>query len=328
MANLNTTYMGIQLESPLVVAASSISNYIDRIEMAEKAGAGALVIRSLFEEQIMFDALQLEDSLSVGSESFAEALSYFPDIKHGEADEHLMWIEKTRKSVKMPLIGSLNAVSTGAWLKYAKQLEATGIDALELNVYSVATNPNKTSSEIEKNLYEIVKMVKAEVELPVAVKLSSFYTSPLNVAGELSEQGVEALVLFNRFLQPDIDPQSESLKNEMVFSTSEEMKVPLRHIALLYGRINSDLAITTGVHTGLDAVKAILAGACVVQTASALLKNGIPYLSTMLREIEAWMDEKDYNKLDDFRGKLSQREAEDPFTFERAQYVKLLRSQK
>lgn len=328
MANLNTTYMGIQLESPLVVAASSISNYIDRIEMAEKAGAGALVIRSLFEEQIMFDALQLEESLSVGSESFAEALSYFPDIKHGEADEHLMWIEKTRKSVKMPLIGSLNAVSPGAWLKYAKQLEGTGIDALELNVYAVATNPNKTSSEIEKNLYEIIKMVKAEVDIPVAVKLSSFYTSPLNVARELSEQGVEALVLFNRFLQPDIDPLSESLKNEMVFSTSEEIKVPLRHIALLYGRVNSDLAITTGVHNGLDAVKAILAGACVVQTASALLKNGIPYLSTMLREIEAWMDEKDYHKLDDFRGKLSQREVEDPFTFERAQYVKLLRSQK
>ena len=328
MANLNTTYMGIQLESPLVVAASSISNYIDRIEMAEKAGAGALVIRSLFEEQILFDALQLEESLSVGSESFAEALSYFPDIKHGEADEHLMWIEKTRKSVKMPLIGSLNAVSPGAWLKYAKQLEGTGIDALELNVYAVATNPNKTSSEIEKNLYEIIKMVKAEVDIPVAVKLSSFYTSPLNVARELSEQGVEALVLFNRFLQPDIDPLSESLKNEMVFSTSEEIKVPLRHIALLYGRVNSDLAITTGVHNGLDAVKAILAGACVVQTASALLKNGIPYLSTMLREIEAWMDEKDYHTLDDFRGKLSQREVEDPFTFERAQYVKLLRSQK
>jgi dihydroorotate dehydrogenase (fumarate) len=328
MANLNTTYMGIQLESPLVVAASSISNYIDRIEMAEKAGAGALVIRSLFEEQIMFDALQLEESLSVGSESFAEALSYFPDIKHGEADEHLMWIEKTRKSVKMPLIGSLNAVSPGAWLKYAKQLEGTGIDALELNVYAVATNPNKTSSEIEKNLYEIVKMVKAELDIPVAVKLGSFYTSPLNVARELSKQGVEALVLFNRFLQPDIDPLSESIKNEMIFSTSEEMKVPLRHIALLYGRVNSDLAITTGVHNGLDAVKAMLAGACVVQTASALLKNGIPYLSTMLREIEAWMDEKDYHKLDDFRGKLSQREVEDPFTFERAQYVKLLRSQK
>jgi dihydroorotate dehydrogenase (fumarate) len=328
MSNLNTTYLGIELKSPLVVAASSISNYIDRIEMAEKAGAGALVIRSLFEEQIMFDALQLEDSLSVGSESFAEALSYFPDIEHGEADEHLMWIGKTRKAVRMPLIGSLNAVSPGAWLKFAKQLEEVGVNALELNVYSVATNPNKTSTEIEKDLYEIVKAVKAEVSIPIAVKLSPFYTSPLNVARELSKLGVDGLVLFNRFLQPDIDPHTESLKNEMVFSTPDEIKIPLRHIALLFGRISSDLAITSGVHSGLDAVKAILAGASVVQTASALLQNGIPFLSTMLREIEGWMEEKGYDDLDEFRGKLSQRDAEDPFMFERAQYVKLLRSQK
>lgn len=328
MADLHTTYLGIQLDSPLVVAASSISSYTDRIEMAEKAGAGALVIRSLFEEQIMFDALQLEDDLSVGSDSFAEALSYFPEMKHGEAEEHLMWIKKARQAVKMPLIGSLNAVSPGAWLKYAQQLEDTGIDALELNVYAVATNPDKTSADIENDLYEIVKTVKDAVSIPVSVKLSPFYTSPLNVARRLSQDGVDGLVLFNRFLQPDIDPLSESLKSEMVYSTPDEIKVPLRHIALLYGRINSDLAITSGVHSGLDAVKAILAGASVVQTASALLMNGIPYLSTMLREIESWMDERGYAMLDDFRGKLSQRDTEDPFVFERAQYVKLLRSQK
>ena len=328
MANLTTKYMGLELDSPLIVAASSISSYIDRIEMAEKAGAGALVIRSLFEEQIMYDALQLELDLEVGIESFPEALSYFPEVRHGEADEHLMWIEKTRDAVKLPLIGSLNAVTPGTWTKYARQLEATGIDALELNVYAVATNPDKTSTEIEKDLYDIVKAVKAEVTIPVAVKLSPFYTSPVNVARELSELGVNALVLFNRFLQPDIDPQTESLRSEMVFSTPLEMKVPMRHIALLYGRIDSDLAITTGVHSGLDAVKAILSGASAVQTASALLKNGIPYLSTMLREIEGWMDERGYEQLDDFRGKLSQREAEDPFAFERAQYVNLLRSQK
>jgi dihydroorotate dehydrogenase (fumarate) len=320
--------MGIELETPFVVAASSISSYIDRIEMAEKAGAGALVIRSLFEEQIMFDALQLEDSLSVGSDSFPEALSYFPDIKHGEAEEHLMWIKKTREAVRMPLVGSLNAVSPGAWLKYAKQIEAAGVDALELNVYAVATNPSKTSAEIEKDLFEIVSAVKAEVSIPVAVKLSPFYTSPLNVASQLSESGVDALVLFNRFLQPDIDPEMESLKSEMVYSSPEEIKVPLRHIALLFGRIKADLAITSGVHSGMDAVKAILAGASVVQTASALLKNGIPFLSTMIREFEAWMEEKGYETLDDFRGKLSQRETDDPFTFERAQYVNLLRSQK
>lgn len=328
MADLHTTYLGIRLDSPLVVAASSISNYIDRIEMAEKAGAGALVIRSLFEEQIMFDALQMDDALSVGSESFPEALSYFPEIKHGEAEEHLMWIKKTRQKVKMPLIGSLNAVSPGAWLKYAKQLEETGINALELNVYAVATNPDKTSTDIENELYEIVKTVKEAVSIPVSVKLSPFYTSPLNVARKLGQIGVDGLVLFNRFLQPDIDPLSESLKSEMVYSTPDEIKVPLRHIALLYGRISSDLAITSGVHSGLDAVKAILAGANAVQTASALLMNGIPYLSTMLRELEGWMDEKGYQTLDDFRGKLSQKDTDDPFVFERAQYVKLLRSQK
>lgn len=328
MADLHTTYLGIQLDSPLVVAASSISSYTDRIEMAEKAGAGALVIRSLFEEQIMFDALQMEDSLSVGADSFPEALSYFPEMKHGEAEEHLMWVKKAREVVKMPLIGSLNAVSPGAWLKYAKQLEETGIDALELNVYAVATNPDKTSADIEDDLYEMVKGVKEAVSIPVSVKLSPFYTSPLNVARQLSQDGVDGLVLFNRFLQPDIDPVSESLKSEMVYSTPDEIKVPLRHIALLYGRINADLAITSGVHSGADAVKAILAGASVVQTASALLMNGIPYLSTMLREIEGWMDERGYATLDEFRGKLSQKDTDDPFVFERAQYVKLLRSQK
>jgi len=328
MTDLKTTYMGIPLETPIIVAASSISSYTDRIEMAEKAGAGALVIRSLFEEQIMMDALKMEDDLSVGSEIYAEALSYFPEIKHGNADEHLMWVEKARKAVKMPLIASLNAVTPGAWTEYAQQLEGTGVDGLELNVYAVATNPARTAEEIENELYEIVEAVRAQVSIPISIKLSPFYTSPLNVIHELDKRAVNAVVLFNRFLQPDIDPKTEILKNEMVLSSPEEMKVPLRHIALLYKRISSDLAITSGVHSGLDAAKALLAGATVVQTASALIKNGIPYLSTMLRELEAWMEERGYENLEAFRGKLSQLEADDPFTFERAQYVKLLMSQK
>jgi dihydroorotate dehydrogenase (fumarate) len=328
MTNFKTTYMGIPLETPIVVAASSISSYTDRIEMAEKAGAGALVIRSLFEEQIMMDALKLEDELSVGSEVFAEALSYFPGIKHGDADEHLMWVEKARKAVDMPLIASLNAVTPGAWIKYAQQLEGVGVNGLELNVYAVATNPERTAEEIEQELYDIVESVCAQVSIPVSVKLSPFYTSPLNVMHELDKRGVHAVVLFNRFLQPDIDPNSETLNNEMVFSSPEEIKVPLRHIALLYGRVSADLAITSGVHSGLDVAKAILAGATVAQTASVLLKNGIPYLSTMLRELQGWMEERGYDSLEDFRGKLSQREADDPFLFERAQYVKLLMDQK
>jgi dihydroorotate dehydrogenase (fumarate) len=301
---------------------------IDRIEMAERAGAGALVIRSLFEEQIQFDAQRFEDELSVGAGFYAEALDYFPSMEHGGPDEHLMWIEKAREAVEMPLIASLNAVSPGAWTEYASQLQSTGVDALEVNVYAVATDLEKPGAEIERELYEIVEAVRKEVEIPVSVKLSHFYTSAVHVANGLAERGVEGLVLFNRFLQPDIDPGTESLSNEMVLSSPEEMKLPLRFIALLHGRIKTDLALNTGVHSGLDVAKALLAGATAVQVASALLKNGIPYLSTMLRELEEWMGEHGYESLAQFRGKLSQKEAPDPFTFERAQYMRLITSQK
>lgn len=328
MSSLKTTYMGIELEAPIVVAASSISSLIDRVKLAEQAGAGLLVIRSLFEEQIQMEALRMEDQLSVGADSFPEALSHFPELEHGGAQEHLMWVEKTRADVDLPLIASLNAVSPGAWIDYAKQLEATGVDGLELNVYAVATNPKQAGSDIEKTLYETVQAVKAEVKIPVAVKLSPFYTSVANVVHELDKHGADAVVLFNRFLQPDIDLATESLKQEMVYSSDEELKLPLRWVALLYGRVKADLALNTGVHSGLDAAKALLAGAQIVQVASALLENGIPYLSTMLRELEGWMEAQGYEGLDDFRGKLSQKNVDDPFAFERAQYVKLLMSQK
>jgi dihydroorotate dehydrogenase (fumarate) len=328
MASLQTTYMGIELKTPLVVAASSVSSFLDRIKQAEQAGAGLLVIRSLFEEQIQLEALRLEESLSVGAESFAEAVSYFPNVEHGGADEHLMWIEKTRAKTEMPLIASLNAVSPGAWTKYARQLEATGVNGLELNVYAVAADPKVSGAQLESTLFEIVESVVSEVKIPVSVKLSPFYTSVANVAAELDKRGVKGLVLFNRFLQPDIDPQTETLKQEMVYSSPEELKLPLRWVALLYGRLKADLALNTGVHSGSDAAKAFLAGAQIVQIASALLENGIPFLSTMLRELEGWMDEHDYEDLKAIRGKMSQKKVEDPFGFERAQYVKLLMSQK
>lgn len=328
MPNLKTTYMGIEVDSPLLVAASSISSYLDRIKLAEQAGAGLLVIRSLFEEQIQMEAQRFEESLSVGAESFPEALSYFPEIEHGDADEHLMWVEKTRAEVELPLIASLNAVSLGSWTKYAKQLESTGVQGLELNVYSVAANPKRTAKDVEKALFDILEAVTGEVDLPVSVKLSPFYSSFANIAAELAERGADALVLFNRFLQPDIDPLTEELKQEMVYSSSEEMKLPLRWVALLHGRVGCELALNTGVHSGHDAAKALLAGAQVVQIASALLQNGIPFLSTMLRELEEWMAEHDYSSLEELRGKMSQKNIEDPLAFERAQYVKLLLSQK
>ncbi len=328
MVDLRTTYMGIPMSSPLIVAASTVSSYIERVKMAERAGAGALVIRSLFEEQVQFDSLRMDEALSVGEYSYAEAANFFPKLQHGAASEHLMWVEKTRKAVKLPLFASLNAVSLRGWTGFAKQLAGTGVDGIELNVYAVAADMSKTGAEIERELFDIVAAVRAEVQIPMAVKLSPFYTSTVNVAAELDRRGVNALVLFNRFLQPDIDPDSDSLHNEMSYSTPADLRLPLRWTALLHGRIRADLAVTTGVHAGKDIARALLAGASAVQSAAALLKNGIPYLSTMLRELEDWMGERGYESLDDFRGKLSQKHADDPAVFERAQYVNLLLSQR
>lgn len=325
MPNLKTTYMGIEVKSPLIVAASSISSYVDRVQMAESAGAGALVIRSLFEEQVALDQFRHEETLSTGANISPEATtSYFPDVEHGGSKEHLMWVEKTRKAVSMPVFASLNAVSPGAWVTYAKQLADTGVDGLEVNSYTIPTDPDKPANTIEQRLYDVVESVRQEVSLPIAVKLSPFYTSPANVVKELEARGVNAVVVFNRFLQPDIDPETESLVNEMVLSTPTELRLPLRWAALLYGRTGLDIAVNTGVHTGRDAIKALLAGANVVQVAATLLKNGIPYLSTMQLDMQNWMAEKGYESVADFRGKLSQQKCDDPFAFERAQYVKLL----
>ncbi|HJX40255.1 MAG TPA: dihydroorotate dehydrogenase-like protein [Anaerolineales bacterium] len=326
MPDMRTTYLGLPLSSPIIVAASSISSMIDRIRLAERSGAGALVIRSLFEEQILVEALHMEEALAPSAD-FAEATSFFPTMKHAGAREHLLWIEKTRAEVRLPLIASLNAVTPGGWREYARQLADTGIDALEINVYSVAADSARSGSEVEAELYNILETVKGQVSIPVAVKLSPYYSSMAYVAGQLAQRGAAGLVLFNRFLQPDIDPHTDSLSAEMTYSRPEEMLLPLRWVALLHGRVPIELALNTGVHSGLDVARALLAGAQVVQVASALLQHGIPFLSTMLRELEIWMDERGYQSVGDFRGKLSQAQVDDPLAFERAQYVKLLMAQ-
>lgn len=324
MADLTTTFMGLKLRSPLVVGASSISNYTDRIKHAEDCGAGALIIRSLFEEQIQLDRQKLANLLTQHDDAFAEASSYFPTVKHGGPSEHLMWVERARKAVAMPLFASLNAYAPGSWVHYAKQLAETGVDGLELNVYAVATDPEKPGSAVEKELFDIVEAVRAEIKLPISVKLSMFYTNTAYVVKELEKRGANAVVLFNRFLQPDIDPDTENLVNEMVYSTPAEIKIPLRWIALLYGRTSLDLAHSTGVHTARDMIKSLLAGATVVQSVATLLINGLPYLSTMLLNLQQWMDEHNYKDIPSFRGSLSQKHVDDPFAFERAQYVRLL----
>lgn len=328
MVDFSTTYMGLPLKSPVVVAASTISGMIDRIQVAEDIGAGALVIKSLFEEQIQLDQQQLHDFLKEGSRLAQVPKSPLSSTMPKGVEEHLMWVERTREKVKMPLIASLNAVSPGSWVKYAQRLEETGVDGLELNVYTVPTEPDKTGAQIEQELFDIFESVKAEVKIPVAVKLSQSYTSVMNVAAELNKRQVAALVLFNRFLQPTIDAENESLYSELTYSTPEELKVPLRWAAILYGRVKTDLALTTGVQTGQDVAKALLAGATVVQVAGTLYKNGIPYISTLLQDLETWMLSRGYQSLKDFRGKLSQQNCADPAAFERAQYIRLILSQR
>lgn len=324
MADLSTTYMGLNLKNPVVVAACPVSNMVDRIKRVEDAGAGALVIKSLFEEQIMLEAAKMEKEKGVGSESFGESISYFADIEHAGASEHLMWVEKSRKAVQMPLIGSLNAINRGNWATYAKQMESSGVDGIELNIYAVQTNLDKCAADIEKEHCEIVEEVKGAVSLPVAVKLSPYYTSVANVAAELDQRGADALVLFNRFLQPDIDIRTEALRNMMDLSEPIETKLALRWISILHGRVKADLVASTGIHDAEAVVKHLLAGAAGAQMASAILRNGVEYISTVLEGVEKWMDEKGYKAIDEFRGKVSQKEAANPFAFERAQYVDLL----
>lgn len=328
MADLSTTYMGIPLKNPLIVAASSISNYVDKVKQAEAAGAGALVIRSLFEEQIQYDGMTMSDFMERLSYVSPEIQSsFYPPMDHGGAREHLMWVEKTVRAVNMPIFASLNAVNPGTWVEYAKQLEETGIAGLEVNYYMVAADPDKPGREIVQTLCDIVESVASTVSIPVAVKLSPYYTSVAHVVQSLEKRGAKGVVMFNRFLQPDIDIDDESLANQMVYSSPQEMKVPLRWVALLYGRTNLDLVLNTGVHSGRDGIKALMAGASAFQVASAILKNGIPYISTMLMDMQNWMDEKGYGSVAEFRGKVSQKNVDDPFGFERAQYMQLLMSQ-
>ena len=327
MADLSTTYMGIKLKNPVMVAACALSNKVDNIRRAEDAGAGGLVIRSLFEEQIRHELGDFEDALETGANAYSEAASFFPEIEHGEAKEHLFWVERAREATEMPLIASLNATSPGKWVEYAKQLAETGVNGLELNCYSVEADIDRSATEVETRLMDTFEAVRAEVSLPISVKLSPFYTSVGNVVKELEARGANGVVMFNRFLQPDLDPDREEVLNEMTYSSAMEMKVPLRWIALLYGRVMEDMAANTGVMEARDVVKFLLAGATVVQVASCLFRNGIGHLETLVTGLNEWMENKNYALVEDFRGKLSQRGFEgDTVMYERAQYLDFLMS--
>jgi dihydroorotate dehydrogenase (fumarate) len=327
MADLTTRYLGLSLPSPIVLASSSLSNRAENFEIAEAHGAGAIVLRSLFEEQIEALDTALEDALSVGAGSTPEATrSFFPAQRVGPA-EYLQLVARAKRAVKIPVIASVNCVAPGSWSHYASQIAEAGADALEVNLYAVQADPMVTGSDVEERNEEIVESIIASVKIPVAVKVSPFYTALANALVRLENLGAKGFVLFNRFLQPDISLERMSLQNVMPLSQPSEMLLPLRWIALLYGRLHADLAASTGIHDSAGVAKQLLAGATVVQVASALVKNGVPYLGTMRDGLEDWMDKRGFSSIDDFRGTLSQRVVRDPGAFERAQYVHLILSQ-
>jgi dihydroorotate dehydrogenase (fumarate) len=326
MADLTTNYMGLNLPSPLVVASSALSNRIENLEAAEGHGAGAVVLRSLFEEQIEAANTVLEEAVARHADSSPEARTYFPPQRVGP-HEYLSLVERARKALDIPVIASLNCCAPGSWTGYAKDITSAGADGLEINLYAVEADPAVSGAEIEKRYLDVVREIRAAVKVPIAVKLSPYFTSLANVAVQLEQAGAQGLVLFNRFLQPDISLERMAPHSVMSLSTPSEALLPLRWMGLLHGRVKAHLAASTGVHDAPGALKQILAGAQVVQLASTLVKNGIPHLGKVLQGVEEWLDRRGHSNLEEVRGTLSQQAVTDPGSFERAQYVHLILSQ-
>jgi dihydroorotate dehydrogenase (fumarate) len=324
MADLKTTYMGIPLANPLVVGACSLSRSVDSIKALEAAGAGGLVIKSLFEEQIQIEEDEFERRISAHDHADAEAQSFFPQLRHGGPKEHLFWVSETRKAVKFPLFASLNCINSSSWVEYAKQLADTGVNGLELNFYSPALSPEVASGDIEKKEADQVAAVHAAVKLPIAVKLHPYYTSLMNVVASFEKAGANAFVLFNRLFEPDIDVETLSKRAAFHPSDSRDSLVAVRWLALLSKRSKSDLAGSTGVSTGRDIARLILAGASSVQAVSALLKSPGPTVQKMLGELEAWMKEHRFESLAAFRGRLAGAKDSDAWSFDRGQYIKAI----
>jgi dihydroorotate dehydrogenase (fumarate) len=327
--DLTTTYMGLKLKSPLVVgAAAPLTENVDNIKRIEDAGGAAVVLHSFFEEQLQKERLELHHHLTHGTHSFAEALTYFPEpeVFHIGADEYLNHIRKAKETTKIPIIASLNGYDLGGWVHYSKQIEQAGADAIELNVYNVPTDFNKSSAEIEQNYIDILKAVKADVKIPVAIKISPFFSNMANMAKQLSEAGADALVLFNRFYQPDIDLEALEVTPHVLLSTPMDMRLPMRWIAILYGRIPTDFAATSGIHHGKDVIKMMMVGANVTMLVSALLRHGIDYIGTLEEEMKHWMEENEYESIKQMQGSMSQIHCPNESAFERAQYMRAIQT--
>jgi dihydroorotate dehydrogenase (fumarate) len=328
MIDLSTNYLGLNLRSPIVASSSPLCRSIDSIVQMEQAGAGAVVLHSLFEEQIMLDSFWFDSFLNQGSDSFPEAMGYFPDQQSYQIDPkgYLTHIEEARKAVKMPVIGSLNGVSTGGWIKYAREIESAGADALELNIYFLATSIQTTAQEVEQSYCELVRDIKQQVRIPVAVKLSPHFTAIANLCRQLDLAGADALVLFNRFYQPDFDLETREVVQNLNLSTSDELRMRLHWVALLSPYLRPQLAITGGVHTAEDVVKGIMAGAQVVMMTSALLKRGIEYLELLESDLLTWLEAHQYQSINELRGAMNSASVSDPSAFTRANYLKVLSS--
>ena len=328
MVDLTTTYLGLKLKNPLVASPSPLSEKVENVKRMQEAGIAAIVMYSLFEEQIIHESLELDHFLSRGTDSFAEALTYFPNIgKYSLApDKYIEALQKTKLAVDIPVMGSLNGVSTGGWIEYAQKIEDAGADALELNLYYLPTDLNLTSSQLEDNYLKLVSDIRRGVKIPLAVKLAPFYTALPNFARRLVEAGADGLVLFNRFYQPDLDLENLEVVPNLVLSNSDALRLPLRWIAILYGKIKVDLALTSGVHTPEDAIKAVMAGANVAMTTSAILKRGAVAIQQILTGMEEWMTGHEYESVKQMRGSMSQGAIAEPSAFERANYMKVLNS--
>ena len=324
--DLSTTYLGLKLRTPLVPSACSLCADLDNIKKMEDAGASAVVLHSLFEEQLTLEQYELDHHMTHGTDSFAEALSYFPESSEYRLgpEDYLEHIAKAKKSVKIPIIASLNGTSTGGWIDYAKKIQEAGADALELNIYYIPTDFNLTSVQVEQTYLDILKAVKASVQLPVAVKLSPFFSSFANMARRLDDAGANGLVLFNRFYQPDIDLETLEVEPNVLLSTPQARRLPLRWIAMLYGRVQANLAATSGIHTSQDVIKMLMAGASVTMLCSVLYKHGIDQIRVIENEMTAWMTEHEYESVQQMLGSVSQKNCPDPSAFERAHYMRAI----
>ena len=324
--DLRTKYMGMTLKSPLVVAASPLSKTLDGIKKIEDAGASAFVMYSIFEEQIEFEQKELYYHTTAGTEAFAEATSYFPNVEEYNLgpQEYLNHIRKAKETVDIPVIASLNGKTIGGWTNFAKQMQEAGADGIELNIYNIPTNMNMTGAEIENSYIEILKAVKSAVSIPVALKVSPFFSNFANMAKRFDDAGADALVLFNRFYQPDINLDELEVQPHIILSNPTDLRLPMRWIAILKGKILADFAATRGIHYGEDVIKMLLVGANVTMLCSTLLRYGIDHIKDIEEEVIEWMEEREYESVLQLQGSMSQMNVSDPSSFERAQYMRAL----